>query len=112
MHRARSLRKPLSLLLLFITLNVTVHSLWHPGQVFEHLHQGSESTCSLSTEEEKQSGDFKPPKHSFIDYTSYLCSGVLLPDYLPLVFDLAFTEPFSWVPQVFLEIHVPPPDFV
>ena len=52
--------------------------------------------------------DFKPPKHSFIDYSTFFYPNNFLPAYNPAVSKLLSHEPFQAMPQVYLEINVPP----
>lgn len=114
MHYFRNLKKILALLLVIITLHVTAHSLLHPRQLFEPLQERLTFAFSICAEDDcadQDSGDFKPPKHSFVDYTGYFGPELLLADYLPLVTDLTFLEPFRTMPQVYLDIPVPPPNF-
>lgn len=52
--------------------------------------------------------DYKPPKHSFIDYSSIFPFQNLTPSYNPRLARLNPFEPFQAIPQVFQEIIVPP----
>lgn len=114
MRHFRNLKKTLACLLVLMTLHLSVHALLHPGQVFEPLQERLSFAFSICAEDDcadHELGDFKPPKHSFVDYTGYFCPELLLADYLPLVTDLSFYEPFRTMPQVYLDIPVPPPNF-
>ncbi|MHB8121174.1 MAG: hypothetical protein ACYDG4_03380 [Desulfuromonadaceae bacterium] len=55
-----------------------------------------------------QDGDCKPPKHSFIDYSTYFSPKSFIPAYNPIVSAFLPHEPFRAHPQVYLEINVPP----
>lgn len=101
------------MLLLLITLHVTMHSLVLTRLAFEPLQEeiATSHICSLSTEgdaAEPGPDDFKPPKHSFVDYTTFFCPDRLVPLYQPSESRLVFAEPFRSPPQVYREIFVPP----
>ena len=113
MHRHGNLNKTSALLLLLITLHMTVHSLVLTRLAFEPLQEeiATAHICSLSTEgdtTEPGPDDFKPPKHSFVDYTTFFCPDRLVPIYQPSESRLFIAEPFRAPPQVFREIFVPP----
>lgn len=110
MHRHRSLRKLKTFLLLLITLHVVVHTVIFTSQSPEPFKEQISLTCSVIAEEdgaEQNSGDFKPPKHSFIDYTSYF-AGSMTPAYLPHEGCFSFADPFTILPKVYLDIFAPP----
>lgn len=109
-------KKATAFLLLLVSLHVAVHSLMLSRQLFEPLQEEltTSLTCSMSAgedETEPGSGDFKPPKHSFIDYASYFCPERLVPIYQPAESRLIFAEPFRAPPQVYQDIFVPPQNF-
>jgi hypothetical protein len=111
MHLHGRLKKANALLLLIVTLHVTGYSLMLTGQIFAPLQEQITFCSSTSFEaDDSQTGsdDFKPPKHSFIDYTSYFCPDRLVPIYRPSESRLFFSEPFRLPPQVYPEIFVPP----
>lgn len=111
MYLRGRLKKANALLLLIITLHVTGYSLMLTGQIFAPLQEQITFSSSASFEaDDSQTGidDFKPPKHSFIDYTTYFCPDRLVPIYQPSESLLLFSEPFRIPPQVYPEIFVPP----
>jgi hypothetical protein len=100
-----------SVLLLALTLHVLGHSLVLPRLELTTVQQQAAYSASLADsdrEEQKHQGDFKPPKHSFIDYSNFFSSNCLLPVYDPEVSRLLAYEPYQALPTVYLEIPVPP----
>ena len=96
-------------------MHTATHSLLLPGFQFAQLQSSlSEHTDPIGTitstdsQELSSDGDYKPPKHSFIDYSTFLGPHCLLHAYSPSVSKLLPHEPFQAPPQVFLEIEVPP----
>lgn len=111
MHRHRSLRKLKTFLLLLITLHVVVHTVIFTSQSPEPFKEQISLTCSVIAEEdgaEQNSGDFKPPKHSFIDYATYFSAGSMTPVYLPHEGRFSFAAPFVIPQKVYLDIFAPP----
>ena len=103
-----------ALLLLFLTVHVFAHSLLMPKYNLSSLQNIPACTASLTTDTdtggdgETRLGDFKPPKHSFIDYSTFFAPDTVLPAYNPAVSRLRPHEPFKILQKVYLEIHVPP----
>ncbi|RNC67408.1 MAG: hypothetical protein ED859_14745 [Desulfuromonadales bacterium] len=100
-----------ALLLLALTLHVLAHSLVLPRFGLTSVQQQAAYSASLAdsdSEEQEHQGDFKPPKHSFIDYSNFFSANCLLPVYDPEVSRLLSYEPYQALPTVYLEIHVPP----
>ena len=111
MHRHCSLRKLKTFLLLLITLHVAVHTVIFTSQSPDPLKEQISLACSVIAEEdgaEQNSGDFKPPKHSFIDYTTYFSAGSMTPAYLPHEGRFSFAAPFAIPQKVYLDIFAPP----
>lgn len=111
MKRIRPSVRISALLLLLLTLHTLACSVVLPK--FEAVSFQEQISCSASIsaydgDERTSEGDCKPPKHSFIDYASYLTPSHLLPAYRPAVSKLLTHEPLQSSPQVFLEIVVPP----
>ncbi len=102
-------------LLLTLTLHVLAHSLVLPKLEFNSL-QGQAVCSALLTadDSDKQThmGDFKPPKHSFVDYSTFFSPKHFIPAYNPSASTLPVYEPFQAQPQVYLEIIVPPDSLV
>ena len=101
-----------ALLLLVLTVHVVAHSLLLPKHELISLQKQTVSTASLTTDnesdEEARMGDFKPPKHSFIDYSTFFAPNIFLPIYSPVVSRLLPHEPVRALQKVYLEISVPP----
>lgn len=111
MHRYCSLRKIKTFLLLLITLHVAMHTVIFSSQLPDPLKEQMSLTCSVIAEEdgaEQNSDDFKPPKHSFIDYTTYFSAGSMTPAYLPHEGRFSFAAPFAIPQKVYLDIFAPP----
>jgi hypothetical protein len=83
-----------------------------PKHELSSLQDKTACTASLTTaidgDGEANLGDFKPPKHSFIDYSTFFAPNNLLPAYTPVVSRLLPREPFITLQKVYLEISVPP----
>lgn len=101
-----------ALLLLLLTVHVVAHGLLLSKHAFIPLQEQAVCSASLATDNcgdvETRLGDFKPPKHSFIDYSTFFAPNNLLPAYNPVVSRLLPHEPFQTLPNVYLEINVPP----
>ena len=77
------------------------------------LLQEKQSVCTSplnadASQGQAHLGDFKPPKHSFIDYSTFFSPRSFLPAYNPTVSALFLYEPFQALPEIYLEIYVPP----
>ena len=104
-----------ALLLFMLSLHTLTHSLILPGSQLTSLQNTlsaqvacTDSIAANDMDEQAREGAFKPPKHSFIDYSTYLSPNFLLPGYHPRVSRLLVHEPFQRQPKVYLEIVVPP----
>ena len=101
------------LLLCVLSLHIVSHSLILPGYEFNHfqttMSEQVNGTDSLTSDDSYSlSGDWKPPKHSFIDYSTFLSPNILLHSYVPFLSSLLAYERYQAQPLVFLEIVVPP----
>lgn len=101
------------LLLCVLSLHILSHSLILPGCQFSHfqtaMSEQVNGTDSLTSDDSYSlSGDWKPPKHSFIDYSTFLSPNILLHSYVPFLSSLLAYERYQAQPLVFLEIVVPP----
>ena len=106
------------LLLCMLSLHILSHSLILPGYLFNHFQtamseqvNGTDSLTSddsYASSELSSDGDWKPPKHSFIDYSTFLSPNILLHSYVPFLSSLLAYERHQAQPLVFLEIVVPP----
>lgn len=100
-----------ALLLLVLILQTLTHSLVLPSFELNSLQESVAREASLldnDNDEQTDEGDFKPPKHSFTDYSSFFSPNFLIPSYNPSMSELMTHEPFQAQPQVYLKIFVPP----
>ena len=100
-----------ALLLLILTLHVLAHSLVLPKLEFISLQGQTVCTAPLTandSDEQTHTGDFKPPKHSFVDYATFFSPKHFIPAYNPSASRLTAYEPFQAEQQVYLKIIVPP----
>ena len=101
-----------ALLLLVLTVYIVAHSLLLPKHELSSLQEQVVCMTSLTTgidgNGETHLGDFKPPKHSFIDYSTFFAPNNFLPAYNPVVSRLLPHEPFQALQKVYLDISVPP----
>jgi len=108
----RATTRFLTLLLLVLTIQIVAHGLLLPKHAFIPLQEQAVCSASFATDSgddvETRLGDFKPPKHSFIDYSTFFAPNNLLPAYNPVVSRLLPHELLQTFPNVYLEINVPP----
>jgi hypothetical protein len=101
-----------ALLLLVLTVYIVAHGLLLPKHYLISLQEQAVCSVSLDTDSggdaETCLGDFKPPKHSFIDYSTFFAPNNILPAYNPVVSRLLPHEPFQAIQNVYLDICVPP----
>ena len=102
------------LLLCVIALNTANRALLLPEVYFTNIQTAVSDqingTDSLTANVGVQLnyGKWKPPKHSFIDYSTFLSPTIQLHSYQPYVSRLQPYEPYQAQPMVYLEIVVPP----
>lgn len=84
--------------------------IYFQNEVLKPLEETLSAVALLSANDEEGGGcaDFKPPKHSFIDYTAICSIHGVFSEYLPSILNLAASEPFQFLPEVYLDIIVPP----
>jgi len=110
-NRIRCSNRFLALLLLVLTLHMPAHGLLLPGfglDPFQCQDLGTFSLWSDDRIEQTHVGDFKPPKHSFIDYTTMLFPVHDILTHFPGATKTLACLPFLACTQVYPEIHVPP----
>lgn len=114
MNRFRLTNKVAPLLLLILFLHVLAHNLTLPKLELASLQEKTVCTSSITANgtDEETLGDFKPPKHSFIDYSTFFAPKNFLPAYNPILSKLLAHEPFQALPNVYLDINVPPNNLV
>jgi hypothetical protein len=107
----RSKIKYSTLLMLMLTLHILMHSLLLPrseSAAFQERTACEASSMADDNDNQAREGNCKPPKHSFIDYSTYFTPKSFLPSYNPNVTVFLPHEPFREHPLVYLEINVPP----
>lgn len=100
-----------TLLLLMLTLHILMHNLVVSKIELTGAQEGSScEAASINQDDDNQEreGDCKPPKSSFIDYSTFFSPKSFLPAYTPIVSVFMPHEPFRVPPLVYLEIIVPP----
>ena len=102
-------------LLCVLIMHTLSNSLVVPGVEFKNFQTSiSEHTdpvgciTSYDSPDFDGEGDYKPPKHSFTDYSTFLSPVYPSHLYLPTVSSLTPHERLETPPEVFLEIDVPP----
>lgn len=115
MNNFRPTTKLSALLLLVLTLHTIAHSLVLPKYDLVILQeQGACSASSIDNYNDNDSDnqthedDCKPPKHSFIDYSTFFSPKNFVLSYNPCESKTLIHEPLQVLPQVYLEIDVPP----
>lgn len=111
MKHIRSTNRFSAFLLFLLTLHVFAYNVALPKQELSLRLEQILCTASFMEDdstEEAHLGEFKPPKHSFIDYSTFFPPKYLIPAFNPIVTRLFTYELFQRQAQVFLEIHVPP----
>jgi hypothetical protein len=105
-----SFRKFAAFAILAVSLTVALSHFDMKKLVETSKEAASHNTFFVADDNETDSGldDFKPPKQSFTDYSSFFGSNHLQPIYLPYIAFLAFTEPFRAPLAVYRDIIVPP----
>lgn len=101
-----------ALLLLVLTVHIVTQSLIVPNHDLNSLQEHAVCTAALAVDNggDADTGldDCKPPKHSFIDYSSFFSPNRLLLAYNPEISRLLVHESFQALPAIYLEITVPP----
>jgi hypothetical protein len=111
MKHFRSTIRYSALLLLVLTLHIVAHGLVLPKFESASLQEQAVCTASLTDGDSAQAmdlGECKPPKHSFIDYSTVFSRNHFIPAYNPNISRLLWYESFQVMPAVYLEINVPP----
>jgi hypothetical protein len=111
MKRIRPLIRFSALLFLLLTLHTLALTLAMPESEVASLQTEITCTASIVASDDFQpldEPDFKPPKNSFIDYTTFFDPNCLIPGYAPELSELLTHEPKVTRLKVYLEIDVPP----
>lgn len=100
-----------ALLLLVLSLHTLANSLEMPNLDFTSFQEQGICIAALTADDndgQEQDGSCKPPKHSFIDYSTFLSPNYLILTYKPSVSRFMSHDLFQAPPKVYLEINVPP----
>lgn len=111
MKRIRHSIKFSALLFLLLTLHTLALTLAMPEPESVPFQKQMAGTASIAANDDFQQPDepdFKPPKNSFIDYTTFFDPNCLIPGYAPDLSELLTHEPKVTRLKVYLEIDVPP----
>ncbi|MFZ3208512.1 MAG: hypothetical protein WA140_06730 [Geobacteraceae bacterium] len=105
-----SFRKFAAFTILVVSLSVVLSNFDMKELVETSQEVASHNTFFVADDNETDTGlnDFKPPKQSFTDYSSFFGSTHLLPTYLPHIAFLTFTKPYQALLAVYQDIIVPP----
>jgi len=105
-------RRVVAFVMLILTLNVMMIGFAPEGASINSFKAG---IChALSFEDTAGAGstydlaNFKPPKHTFIDYTTFFGSAFNVPTYLPVIAFMIMGSIFQYLPTIYTEIPVPP----
>lgn len=108
-------RKIAAVLMLVLTLNMISTGMAATGNSCESLKAGISQLLGLEENRDATTADdmsdFKPPKHSFIDYATYF-GIVAFPPYLPLLSVLRPHKTFQHLPLIYIDVPVPPDNSV
>jgi hypothetical protein len=100
-----------ALLFLLLTLHTLALTLAMPEPESATFQKQLACTASIAANDDFQQPDepdFKPPKNSYIDYTTFFDPHCLIPGYAPDLSELLTHEPKVTRLKVYLEIDVPP----
>jgi len=100
-----------ALLMLMVTLTIVAHSL--VPSMYSPVVSQKQTVCISSLEAVDSAfmagvGACKPPKHSYIDYSTFFSPKSFILSYNPDASKLLAYEPFLAHSQVYFEIIVPP----
>lgn len=111
MRRNPMFRKLIALVLLSVTLTLAMNRFTLKIEFFEELQDCVSQKAFISADDEGSEqglNDLKKPKYSVYDHVSSCGDLHPFPAYNPKVAHLTFEEPSKAVPEVYLDIFVPP----
>lgn len=111
MKRLQPATKYLASLFLVLTLHSLMLGFLEPrAEVIsaQHMAHEADSIVAADSYEQELLNFFKPPKNSFIDYSSFFDPRCLIPIHDASTVDLVAIEPLAPWLKVYLEIFVPP----
>ena len=104
-----SFKKAVAFLVILITVVSSASGIYFKNEVLMPLEENLSAVALLcASDEENGSADFKPPKNSYVDYAAICSIDGFFSEYLPSIQNLAVSEPFQSIPEVYLDIIVPP----
>ncbi|CAH2030909.1 hypothetical protein [Trichlorobacter ammonificans] len=111
MPQCRSFAIAAALCMLATLLHLTLPGLLQDGMKAATSGHELTQTITVGSEEEQQFPElqnFKPPKQSFVDYTTFLLSGSPLPAYGPQVVRNGGRKTSLALSDVYRDIFIPP----
>ena len=106
---APSLKKTVTYLVILITVISSASGIYFKNEVLKPLEESLSTVASISASDwQCVNEDFKPPKNSFVDYAALFSLAGFFSEYQPSIANLAANEPFQFIPEVYLDIFVPP----
>jgi len=104
-----SYKKAVAFLVILITVVSSASGIYFKNEVLTPLEENLSAVALLcASDEENGNTDFKPPKNSYVDYAAICSIDRVFSEYLPSIQNLAASEPFQFIPEVYLDIFVPP----
>jgi len=98
----------LVLIMVMFTLTVTMHNNALKVQQFQKTGFYNVFLTDIENDIEHGLKDFKPPKHSFINYETFFGNNTLVLPYLPLIANLKYYHSLQTPPEFYPDIFVPP----
>ena len=111
MRRNFMFRKFVTFVLLAVMLSIALNRFNDKLEFFNDFQNYAFHKAFLVADEDGAAHglkDLKKPSYSASEYVSICGSLDIFPDYSPLITSLVFGEPFRTVPEVYLDIVVPP----
>lgn len=113
MRILRPFQKYSAFIMLLITIAIVASNpclRCHAGEIMQICAQTETAMQSEAweTSGDNALGDFKPPKHSFINYETLFGNVAVALNYNPLISDLLFYQILKTSPEVYLDIFIPP----
>ena len=104
-----SFKKAVAFLVMLITVISSASGINFKNEVLTPLEESISTVAFISASDgECGNEDFKPPKNSFVDYAALFSPAGFFSEYQPSIQNLASSEPFQFIPEVYLDIFVPP----
>lgn len=103
-------KRYLASVVILVTLISNGSGIYFHNDVLKPLEEVSSAVAILMASDDDCRGnaDFKPPKSSYTDYAAIFNIDGLLSGYVPSIADHEPREVFQFLPEVYLDIFVPP----